>query len=205
MEREKKSYAFTVINDNGELITFSLQTNDEGRNIDESEIKGTILTDDSEVNYFTVNDYNEYRNRVKNALKKFDSVIRGVKTDGNKISSENKVGLTTETLNYTPIVEEGYKVLKSNIHDTKNLQLIADISLNRTPRKIKISNYNGQFKNWEIVSDSQLNLYVKEVVNYSTFINDLLPLLEKHNAKGILNPKITKSNNAIIAEFTIFK
>ncbi len=77
--------------------------------------------------------------------------------------------------------------------------------LDRTHRKIKISDYNGQFKNWTITSDTQLNIYVKEVIDYSTFIDDLISLLEKHNAQGVLNPEIIKSNDTILAKFTIFK
>ncbi|MDR8390458.1 hypothetical protein NC796_04845 [Aliifodinibius sp. S!AR15-10] len=199
-----KEYSFSVVNDYGGVIDFNLTASDDENVVDKSMIKGSLFSSGN-YNYFTVNNYDDYRRRVGSAVKRFRSLVNSVKQDKSTISLEEKVGTRSQVINYEPITQNGFVVLKSHVHNTSDLQIIADITLERTPRRVSISEYRGQFERYELKADDQLNYYVQEELDYSVFIDELLDILGKYDAKGILDPKIVKNDDSIVASFSVFK
>jgi hypothetical protein len=195
---EPKNYYFSI-NSTGDRIYFKLKVQRETTRLEGSASGGINGVD------FTINDFNENRERTERVINRLMDITSEKDNDLVAKLIQDRVGISGYQVDYQKFYENGLEVYKSDVHQTETLRIITDQKIGRDQRTIPISEFEGQFDDYTIVYDEQLNFYVQEKISISSVTEEIVSLVKQYNGDGILDLEVIPEGETIYTTFSIVK
>ena len=195
---EKKDYYFGI-NAGGNSVYFRLTA------APDNQVKKSKATGSINGVSFTINDFTENRKRTEFAIDEMREVVKGRENELAVNLLASREGARGYQIDYRTFYDSGLEVYKSGVHDTNNLRILSDKKIGRSQRIIPISKFDGQFDDYTIVRDDQLNFYAQEEISIASVTEEIVSLVKQYNGDGVLDLQIFREGSTIYTTFSIVK